>query len=241
MYLCILKQLRGFSIFNLPSCELHSNLVSLHSETTPALSTPGVACCELHSNLVSLHSETTPTNTTPMRYELWITFKSCIFAFWNNAELAIKLRDAVVNYIQILYLCILKQPYCKLSPCPAGCELHSNLVSLHSETTLREFYNRKSQLWITFKSCIFAFWNNDCRHSHLRIMLWITFKSCIFAFWNNYADLLCIEKYVVNYIQILYLCILKQLYFFASHKSKGCELHSNLVSLHSETTFISTW
>ena len=42
----------------------------------------------------------------------------------------------VVNYIQILYLCILKQQ--KLIPIEVvgRCELHSNLVSLHSETTV---------------------------------------------------------------------------------------------------------
>ena len=42
--------------------------------------------------------------------------------------------------------------------------------------------------------------------------------------------------WVVNYIQILYLCILKQLSINQGRKEEGCELHSNLVSLHSETT-----
>ena len=41
----------------------------------------------------------------------------------------------VVNYIQILYLCILKQQLKEKADAIAGCELHSNLVSLHSETT----------------------------------------------------------------------------------------------------------
>ena len=41
------------------SCELHSNLVSLHSETTTRVGGFGGSGCELHSNLVSLHSETT--------------------------------------------------------------------------------------------------------------------------------------------------------------------------------------
>mgnify|MGYP003436579208 FL=1 len=41
------------------SCELHSNLVSLHSETTEDISMYLTESCELHSNLVSLHSETT--------------------------------------------------------------------------------------------------------------------------------------------------------------------------------------
>ena len=42
---------------------------------------------------------------------------------------------AVVNYIQILYLCILKQHLCLFLGAKDSCELHSNLVSLHSETT----------------------------------------------------------------------------------------------------------
>ena len=40
-------------------CELHSNLVSLHSETTEINMEKTLGGCELHSNLVSLHSETT--------------------------------------------------------------------------------------------------------------------------------------------------------------------------------------
>ena len=40
-------------------CELHSNLVSLHSETTEINIELPFDGCELHSNLVSLHSETT--------------------------------------------------------------------------------------------------------------------------------------------------------------------------------------
>ena len=45
--------------------------------------------------------------------------------------------SGVVNYIQILYLCILKQLQSHPQGVGYGCELHSNLVSLHSETTLR--------------------------------------------------------------------------------------------------------
>ncbi len=44
---------------------------------------------------------------------------------------------------------------------------------------------------------------------------------------------------VVNYIQILYLCILKQQGSTEVDKLRRCELHSNLVSLHSETTLLS--
>ena len=144
--------------------------------------------------------------------QLWITFKSCIFAFWNNITICsnfseyvvnyiqilylcilkqrfydFPLQKGVVNYIQILYLCILKQPLLANGAIDICCELHSNLVSLHSETTLK-------------------------RWSALVIELWITFKSCIFAFWNNQPNIQRIGIEVVNYIQILYLCILKQLF-----------------------------
>ena len=142
---------------------------------------------------------------------MWITFKSCIFAFWNNSFSLSKWWLIVVNYIQILYLCILKQPYYERKIAEKGCELHSNLVSLHSETTLFRWCNVWFRLWITFKSCIFAFWNN------LRL---------------PHASLTT----VVNYIQILYLCILKQRGGNLCYYVSGCELHSNLVSLHSETT-----
>ena len=142
---------------------------------------------------------------------LWITFKSCIFAFWNNELYRNKSLSKVVNYIQILYLCILKQLGDSYELKDAGCELHSNLVSLHSETTEAKFY------WLSSR-------------------LWITFKSCIFAFWNNFYFFCLKNKSVVNYIQILYLCILKQHMKSTLSARSGCELHSNLVSLHSETT-----
>ena len=186
LYLCILKQLITFCPSTIASCELHSNLVSLHSETT------AFWCLR-------------------RRGELWITFKSCIFAFWNN-KCKKRFRDKrVVNYIQILYLCILKQQICNFIKSTQSCELHSNLVSLHSETTQDMYTSSSSSLWITFKSCIFAFWNN---------ILW--------------QEIRMLE--VVNYIQILYLCILKQRVSTKTFAVEGCELHSNLVSLHSETT-----
>ena len=135
LYLCILKQPWQSSTECYESCELHSNLVSLHSETT---------------NSSRLRSE----------LKLWITFKSCIFAFWNNRVGKGSLSKLVVNYIQILYLCILKQQYWAVNNSERCCELHSNLVSLHSETTAGIIKATAIVLWITFKSCIFAFWNN---------------------------------------------------------------------------------
>ena len=192
------------------SCELHSNLVSLHSETTFYYTLIQWSSCELHSNLVSLHSETTRKSKKNTLPQLWITFKSCIFAFWNNYDVWYYSDLIVVNYIQILYLCILKQLVVWYKILHWCCELHSNLVSLHSETTCRE---RLHLLW-----CCELHSNLVSLHSEtttmqnlLRIFqLWITFKSCIFAFWNNPVFFNMSILIVVNYIQILYLCILKQ-------------------------------
>ena len=185
LYLCILKQL-------------------------PSKSSSHKSGCELHSNLVSLHSETTINDANKNYILLWITFKSCIFAFWNNEAVYSEDAVTVVNYIQILYLCILKQPLLANGAIDICCELHSNLVSLHSETTSRLYFLILVRLWITFKSCIFAFWNNFSLKQTGSSALWITFKSCIFAFWNNKNIKSDLPISVVNYIQILYLCILKQ-------------------------------
>ena len=118
LYLCILKQLKQITALLYLCCELHSNLVSLHSETTNCWRCNDIYCCELHSNLVSLHSETTIKLIYNFVAWLWITFKSCIFAFWNNNFALENNQMFVVNYIQILYLCILKQPFVIL-PFPA--------------------------------------------------------------------------------------------------------------------------
>ena len=141
---------------------------------------------------------------------MWITFKSCIFAFWNNNSKKKPMLLLVVNYIQILYLCILKQRICFSNVGEDGCELHSNLVSLHSETTWFTTPNRGDMLWITFKSCIFAFWNNEAKHTpdkfivvnYIQILYLCILKQ---QSWEKISTTL-----VVNYIQILYLCILKQ-------------------------------
>ena len=192
---------------------------------------------------------------------MWITFKSCIFAFWNNSNYWITQPAQVVNYIQILYLCILKQPNIAPFPTLEGCELHSNLVSLHSETTISGSIKRADKLWITFKSCIFAFWNNGISILRLSIdvvnyiqILYLCILKQLLDLWFqvkqvvNYIQILylCILKQlalrweiytrVVNYIQILYLCILKQLGHTSEKRRTSCELHSILVSLHSETT-----
>ena len=338
LYLCILKQHKRDYLYTYPCCELHSNLVSLHSETTRpeslSLCLPlwitFKSCIFAFWNNYFLYFCITNIvvnyiqilylcilkqlafGVKQMLTELWITFKSCIFAFWNNLIFLMPTGLRVVNYIQILYLCILKQLFRLWLRHLPSCELHSNLVSLHSETTLCSDWEINHRLWITFKSCIFAFWNNlicfycqaihvvnyiqilylcilkqqkivalnaengcelhsnlvslhsettvlpnpistaSCElHSNLVSLhsettpdlyrnyikkLWITFKSCIFAFWNNVVKKRKNAWYVVNYIQILYLCILKQLLIRLATHPQSCELHSNLVSLHSETT-----
>ena len=169
------------------------------------------SCCELHSNLVSLHSETTPFCWFSYNRKLWITFKSCIFAFWNNCNFRILLRGKVVNYIQILYLCILKQLTGAKPKHIACCELHSNLVSLHSETTSQWWTINRTLLWITFKSCIFAFWNNNFLLSKLSTTVVNYIQILYLCILKQLVPKIEHTALVVNYIQILYLCILKQL------------------------------
>ena len=211
LYLCILKQPEPIDFDLEISCELHSNLVSLHSETTsrPFSICRGRLWITFKSCIFAFWNNMSAALL--FHWLLWITFKSCIFAFWNNALHKLMLchwlwitfkscifafwnnnvkinlnKGAVVNYIQILYLCILKQLAIGRTSNQRSCELHSNLVSLHSETTPQPEPEPQPELWITFKSCIFAFWNNHKKSSHFGSRLWITFKSCIFAFWNNF-------------------------------------------------------
>ena len=146
---------------------------------------------------------------------MWITFKSCIFAFWNNGKMLKQYLRLVVNYIQILYLCILKQLTVGEGAKFYGCELHSNLVSLHSETTTIAETPFFDMLWITFKSCIFAFWNNPIRSGN----------ACPVG-CELHSNLVSLHSETTQYHPLS--C------------RQGCELHSNLVSLHSETTSHST-
>ena len=237
LYLCILKQPTHRDYVANWSCELHSNLVSLHSETTLPLEENQYQklWITFKSCIFAFWNNYQKKNQLGML--LWITFKSCIFAFWNNSQSRLSDATIVVNYIQILYLCILKQR--RLVRCRSwrGCELHSNLVSLHSETTCLFGYYLFCMLWITFKSCIFAFWNNPTLTATAKQnvvnyiqILYLCILKQLLKYWTW-------KKTVVNYIQILYLCILKQHCENFIIAKVSCELHSNLVSLHSETTF----
>ena len=167
---------------------------------------------------------------------MWITFKSCIFAFWNNFLCKASRLSWVVNYIQILYLCILKQPVSLCVIPSTCCELHSNLVSLHSETTQKKCVRIADSCELHSNLVSLHSETTELINLFTLIWLWITFKSCIFAFWNNTMMYGWHTLKVVNYIQILYLCILKQHCIVIGIITICCELHSNLVSLHSETT-----
>ena len=121
------------------------------------------------------------------------------------------MRGVVVNYFQNLYLCDFQQPYSQADNGQNSCELLSKFVSLWFPTTPEMPFLRSSQLWITFKICIFVTSNNCAMH-----------KAVI--------------RWVVNYFQNLYLCDFKQHRVVSEHIRIRCELLSKFVSLWLQTT-----
>ena len=94
-----------------------------------------VSGCELLSKFVSLWLPTTVLRIIAFEYELWITFKICIFVTSNNSRSIFFSLVAVVNYFQNLYLCDFQQQRANKGTPLTRCELLSKFVSLWLPTT----------------------------------------------------------------------------------------------------------
>ena len=141
--------------------------------------------CELISNYVLIFGSTTNSFKSRCNSSLWIDFKLCSY-FWFDNQLHRRRKPLfVVNWFQIMFLFLVRQPTGELPQPTHSCELISNYVLIFGSTT-KEIYE-----------------GDVC-------MLWIDFKLCSYFWFDNWLLLLQLCPLVVNWFQIMFLFLVRQ-------------------------------
>ena len=91
-------------------------------------------------------------------------------------------------------------------------------------------------LWIDFKLCSYFWFDNFSHDCRIHTALWIDFKLCSYFWFDNWNLLQCRFAHVVNWFQIMFLFLVRQLN--CQYLSQGicCELISNYVLIFGSTT-----
>ena len=119
----------------------------------------------------------------------------------------------VVNWFQIMFLFLVRQLWVQFQLDRHRCELISNYVLIVGSTTN------------SFKS--------RCNSS-----LWIDFKLCSYFWFDNYLHWIYGLLIVVNWFQIMFLFLVRQLFLSVPVGLVSCELISNYVLIFGSTTEI---
>ena len=192
MFLFLVRQLgHKRSAFG-KSCELISNYVLIFGSTTLLLLKTWVClvvnwfqimflflvrqlfvsvlfainCCELISNYVLIFGSTTFLLPVILTRLLWIDFKLCSYFWFDNTSIFVGIGFSVVNWFQIMFLFLVRQPGIDCWPKSASCELISNYVLIFGSTTYSFPFIMLQVLWIDFKLCSY-FWFDNMLMVHL--------------------------------------------------------------------------
>ena len=144
---------------------------------------------------------------------LWIDFKLCSYFWFDNINKNYTAQHAVVNWFQIMFLFLVRQRQFVQSLQLSRCELISNYVLIFGSTTSTFIGPHMPLLWIDFKLCSYFWFDN---------------KSI-----NGSGDFI-----VVNWFQIMFLFLVRQLDSILLLHKLSCELISNYVLIFGSTT---TW
>ena len=116
-----------------------------------------------------------------------------------------------MNWFQIMFLFLVRQPAIENLRSSLSCELISNYVLIFGSTT----------------SCMTGNWLNS---------LWIDFKLCSYFWFDNFRSWCCNTFYVVNWFQIMFLFLVRQRKACICNCIYSCELISNYVLIFGSTT-----
>ena len=109
--------------------------------------------CELISNYVLIFGSTTLTKKPCQSWQLWIDFKLCSYFWFDNLNRLPLQQQLVVNWFQIMFLFLVRQPPGFNCTSTHSCELISNYVLIFGSTTLCFLCSKGLWLWIDFKLC----------------------------------------------------------------------------------------
>ena len=117
----------------------------------------------------------------------------------------------VVNWFQIMFLFLVRQPLDEPLHNLRGCELISNYVLIFGSTTNKMKKAPSGKLWIDFKLCSYFWFDNINKFYQLRLI-------------------------VVNWFQIMFLFLVRQQFPVLGNSFVCCELISNYVLIFGSTT-----
>ncbi len=143
--------------------------------------------------------------------QLWIDFKLCSYFWFDNYAYYKPTKRYVVNWFQIMFLFLVRQPQPSMEQPAHRCELISNYVLIFGSTTSSGFSVNLHLLWIDFKLCSYFWFDNLCSN------------------WNGW-------NCVVNWFQIMFLFLVRQQISLHTSIGASCELISNYVLIFGSTT-----
>ena len=167
--------------------------------------------CELISNYVLIFGSTTIGRASCRDLVLCMDLILCSYFWFDNFGFSFSWIGIVVNWFQIMFLFLVRQPKITTSKFRMGCELISNYVLIFGSTT----YNKKGKPFV---------------------MLWIDFKLCSYFWFDNKKQFSGSDSNVVNWFQIMFLFLVRQLFPTLSRTIHSCELISNYVLIFGSTT-----
>ncbi len=112
----------------------------------------------------------------------------------------------------------------------------SNYVLIFGSTTFNLSWMLLVSLWIDFKLCSYFWFDNAKALVFRSLRLWIDFKLCSYFWFDNIHKNVCVWRRVVNWFQIMFLFLVRQLYPRHWHWKNSCELISNYVLIFGSTT-----
>ena len=193
-------------------------------------------CCELISNYVLIFGSTTILNGLQAVAALWIDFKLCSYFWFDNVRGTDPLFLKVVNWFQIMFLFLVRQPLAFIVNFDDSCELISNYVLIFGSTTSLSpaehsvccelisnyvlIFGSTTKIFVTS-----AVWK-----------LWIDFKLCSYFWFDNHRHFICLPQSVVNWFQIMFLFLVRQQRCLGFSGPFRCELISNYVLIFGSTT-----
>ena len=142
----------------------------------------------------------------------------------------------VVNWFQIMFLFLVRQPTKKPLHKLPRCELISNYVLIFGSTTKGINNLSGVWLWIDFKLCSYFWFDNLSINSSALLLLWIDFKLCSYFWFDNLILVWNSYCLVVNWFQIMFLFLVRQLPLDCRLRHTCCELISNYVLIFGSTT-----
>ena len=192
--------------------------------------------CELISNYVLIFGSTTILNGLQAVAALWIDFKLCSYFWFDNVRGTDPLFLKVVNWFQIMFLFLVRQPLAFIVNFDDSCELISNYVLIFGSTTSLSpaehsvccelisnyvlIFGSTTKIFVTS-----AVWK-----------LWIDFKLCSYFWFDNHRHFICLPQSVVNWFQIMFLFLVRQQRCLGFSGPFRCELISNYVLIFGSTT-----